>query len=57
MLNNARQPEGRPGGGGGKTRGGPGADGGAQLRWLRRADLIGDQKSPVRWFVIGIVDE
>jgi ethanolamine utilization protein EutN len=56
-LNNARQPEADPVVAVDKLGSGPGTMVILNSDGKGARDLIGDDKSPVRWFVIGIVDE
>jgi len=56
MLNNARQPEGDAVVAVEKLGCGPGDVVVLNCDGLGARDLIGDPKSPVRWFVIGIED-
>jgi ethanolamine utilization protein EutN len=56
-LNNARQPEADPVVAVDKLGSGPGSVVLLNSDGKGARDLIGDPKSPVRWFVIGIVDE
>jgi len=57
MLNGARQPEADPVVAVGKLGPGLGQTVVLSSDGKGARDLIGDAKSPVRWFVIGIVDE
>ena len=56
-LNNARQPEADPVIAVDKLGSGPGSVVVLNSDGKGARELIGDDKSPVRWFVIGIVDE
>lgn len=56
-LNNARQPEADPVVAVDKLGSGPGTMVILNSDGKGARELIGDDKSPVRWFVIGIVDE
>ena len=57
MLNNARLPEGDPAVAVDKLGSGPGQTVILNSDGKAARDLIGNAKSPVRWFVIGIEDE
>ena len=57
MLNNARQPEADPVLAVDKLGSGIGSIVILNSDGRGARELIGDEKSPVRWFVIGIVDE
>ena len=56
-LNNARQPEADPVVAVDKLGSAPGSVVILNSDGRGARELIGDEKSPVRWFVIGIVDE
>jgi len=56
-LNNARQPDADPVIAVDKLGSGPGSVVVLNSDGKGARELIGDDKSPVRWFVIGIVDE
>ena len=56
-LNNARQPEADPVVAVDKLGSGPGSTVILSSDGKGARELIGDEKSPVRWFVIGIVDD
>ena len=57
ILNNARQPEADPVIAVDKLGSSPGTTVILNSDGKGARELIGDEKSPVRWFVIGIVDE
>jgi ethanolamine utilization protein EutN len=57
MLNNARQPEGDPAVAIDKYGSAPGQTVILNSDGKAVRDIIGDPKSPARWFVIGIEDE
>ncbi|HZZ45133.1 MAG TPA: EutN/CcmL family microcompartment protein [Tepidisphaeraceae bacterium] len=57
MLNNARLPEGDPAIAADKYGSSPGQTVILNSDGKAARELIGNAKSPVRWFVIGIVDE
>jgi len=56
-LNNARQPEADPVVAVDKLGSAPGSVVVLNSDGKGARELIGDEKSPVRWFVIGLVDE